>query len=125
METESEYRARVQLIFESIEKVFEKIDPDLAECEQSQGAMTLSFADASRCILSAQPSVRQIWLALAARGTAYHFNFNETSRTWNDDKGRGIELLQCLEGVLREQTGKNIVLVQKLQTQPASSSSQQ
>lgn len=96
--------------FGTIDRVFENIDPDIAECEQSQGALTIQFADRSRCILSAQPSVRQLWVALASRGTAYHFDFDTTTQTWLDDKGRGIELIQFLEGFVKEQTGLSIQL---------------
>jgi CyaY protein len=105
MKNESEYRAKVDSLFRKIEQLFDSVDPDLAECEWSQGAVTILFSDRSRCILSAQPSVRQIWLALAARGTAYHFNFEESSQSWMDDKGRGIELTQFLETVFHDQTG--------------------
>lgn len=103
--SEGEYRKRIQRVYDAIEKAFEGVDPDVAECEQSLGAMTITFSDRSRCILSAQPAVRQLWLALAAQGTAYHFDFDEARGVWKDDKGRGIELVGFLEKVLREKTG--------------------
>ena len=108
--TEAEFRKHLQQTLDSIERAFEDVDPDVAECEQSLGSMTLTFADRSRCILSAQPSVRQLWLALASRGTAYHFNWEPQKSQWIDDKGRGIELLSFLENFLREITGKPFVL---------------
>jgi frataxin-like iron-binding protein CyaY len=74
MLTEPDFRAKIQSTFDRIEKPFEGVDPDIAECEQALGSMTITLSDKSRCILSAQPSVRQLWLALAARGTAFHFN---------------------------------------------------
>src|SRR4051812_11938803 len=101
--TEAEFRQRVQTTLDRIEKGFENVDPDLAECEQSLGSMTITLSDRSRCILSVQPSVRQLWLALAARGTAYHFNFDETSRKWIDDKGRGVELVSFLKNYFAEE----------------------
>jgi iron donor protein CyaY len=110
MENESEYRKKIQVIFDKIERVFESVDPDLAECEQSLGALTITFSDRSRCILSAQPSVRQLWLALASRGTAYHFSWDSQQGKWLDDKGKGIELIQCLEDFFKDMTGKEIQL---------------
>lgn len=104
MSSEMEYRSRIQGVFDRIENAFENIDPDIAECEQSMGAMTLTLADRSRVILSAQPSVRQLWLALAAKGTAYHFNYDPHSEAWMDDKGKGVELIQFLESYLTEAT---------------------
>jgi CyaY protein len=93
---ETEYRQEVQKTLERIEKAFSEVDPDLAECEQSMEAMTITFSDRSRLILSMQPSVRQLWLALASKGTAYHFDFERTGRKWMDDKGRGVELIGFL-----------------------------
>ncbi len=105
METESEFRKRIQLLLNRIETAFAPIDPDIAECEQSMGALTITYAGQSRCILSTQPSVYQLWLALAARGTAYHFNYNGTSGQWLDDKGRGIEVVSFIENYTKETTG--------------------
>jgi CyaY protein len=102
---ESLYRKRIQDAFDRVEKSFENVDPDIAECEQAQGSLTITFSDGARCILSAQPSVRQLWLALASRGTAYHFNFDEDSGKWVDDKGRSVELISFLNGFLKEITG--------------------
>ena len=107
MEPESNYRNRIQELYVAIENALEGVDPDVAECEQSLGAMTIVFSDRSRCILSAQPSVRQLWLALAARGTAYHFNFDETSGRWMDDKGRG-DLNTLFENYFQEMTGQKV-----------------
>src|SRR5690242_12502853 len=99
--SEAEYRSRIQKVFDRIEAAFEAVDPDVAECEQAFGAVTITFSDQTRCILSAQPSVRQIWLALASRGTAYHFNYDENSGSWIDDKGQNLELIQVLKGVFK------------------------
>jgi CyaY protein len=106
--TEAQFRRIMQSTLDGIERAFENIDPDVAECDQSLGSMTITFADRSRCILSAQPSVRQLWLALAAKGTAHHFNWDGTR--WLDDKGKGIELLSFLEGYFRELTGQEFSL---------------
>jgi CyaY protein len=107
---ESEYRKRIQDVYDRIETALADVDPDIVESEISMGAMTLTFADQTRCILSAQPSVHQLWLALASRGTAYHFNFDENSKSWIDDKGKGIELLSFLEKFLNEMTGIDFTL---------------
>jgi CyaY protein len=106
--TEADFRKTMQVTLDRIEKAFSEVDPDIAECEQALGSMTITFADRSRCIVSAQPSVRQLWLALAARGTAYHFNWDGTR--WLDDKGKGIELMSFLEGYFQDLTGKGFEL---------------
>ena len=53
--------------------------------------------------MSAQPSVRQLWLALASRGTAIHFNFDPARGVWMDDKGKGIEFKAFLKSFFQEQ----------------------
>jgi CyaY protein len=55
--------------------------------------------------MSAQPSVQQIWLALAALGTAHHFNYDPKAGQWIDDKGKGIELIAYMKDFLERKTG--------------------
>jgi len=125
---EAEFRKNVEIILEKIEKAFISVDPDIAECEQAFGTLTVTFNDRSRCILSSQPAIQQIWLALAAEGVAYHFNLMmadgaspkewESSKEdpmklpmkWMDDKGRGIELLSFLSDYLSRKVGQSIQL---------------
>ncbi len=107
---ETEYRKKIQKAMDRIEASLADVDPDVAECDQAQGALTIQFTDQSRCILSAQPSVRQLWLALAAIGTAYHFNYDDSTEKWVDDKGRGVELISFLRGFLKEKTGLDLAL---------------
>ncbi len=108
--TEAEYREQVRKTLSLVEDAFEGVDPDLAECDQALGALTITLSDQSRCILSSQPSVQQVWLALASKGTAYHFNFDPSSGLWKDDKNRGIELLAFLENYLKEAVGPSFRL---------------
>ncbi len=105
MNDEKAYRARIQEIFDQIERSLSDVDPDLIECEQSSGSLTLRMADGSRCILSAQPSVRQLWLVIGIRAEGLHFNFDPTSSQWGDDKAKGIELKNYLRAYLKEATG--------------------
>jgi len=107
---EREYRQKIQDVFDRVQDAFENVDPDIAECDQSQGAMTISLADGSRCILSAQPSVRQLWMAVASRGVAFHFNYDAGQASWIDDKGRGIEAVSYLKTYLKDATGLELKL---------------
>jgi CyaY protein len=107
---EKEYRQIVDRTFHSLERAFENVDPDVAEYEFSQGAVTITFKDGSRCILSTQPSVRQIWLAAASRGVAHHFGYDAAAGRWMDDKGKGVELLSYVRGLVRETTGLDLKL---------------
>jgi CyaY protein len=108
--TEAEYRSLIQTTFDRIGLAFDGVDPDQAECEQALGAMTITLSDGSRCILSSQPSVRQLWLALASRGTAFHFNWDPARKQWWDDKGKGIELVSFLKQFFLESVRLELAL---------------
>ncbi len=108
--TEADFRKRVQSIFDGIVAAFDLVDPDLAECDDAFGSVTLTFNDRSRCILSVQPSVRQIWLALASLGTAHHFSYDPGRDAWIDDKDASVELIAKLEGFLQGKTGLSLKL---------------
>ena len=107
---EAEYRKKVQEVYDRIQRAFDDVDPDVAECEQSTGVLTITLSDRSRCILSTQPSVRQIWFAFAAKGTAVHFNYDPSNDRWIDDKGRNIELVAHFKTLMRETTGLELSL---------------
>lgn len=100
--SESEFRLLAKAAYDRIESQFDAIDPDEVECEVAQGALTLTLADGARWVLSQQPPVRQLWLAVASKGRAYHFDYDAGSGRWLDDKGEGVELLSCLQGLLAE-----------------------
>jgi CyaY protein len=99
---EAEYRALVQGVYDRILKQLDQVDPDAVEAEMSQGTLSLRLADGARWILSGQPPVRQLWLAVASKGRAFHFDYDPRSATWRDDKGEGVELFGCLESLLDE-----------------------
>jgi CyaY protein len=105
---EAEYRAVMKTTLDRVEKAFDDVDPDVAECSVQFGALTIQFPDGSRCILSSQPSVGQLWMAIAAKGVAYHFDYDPGKGEWRDDKGEGIEVLSCLERFLKEHSGLSI-----------------
>jgi CyaY protein len=107
---ESDFRRMIQLTLDRVARALDAVDPDLAEYEMKPGQLTIVFANKSKCILSTQPSVRQLWLAIAAKGTAFHFNLSGSEATgwkWVDDKGKGIELLAFLASYLREEIGSD------------------
>lgn len=104
MMEEKLYRSRVLEVFKSLEKAFDHVDPDVAEAELSQGALTVTTGK-SRTILSPQPSVRQIWLAAAHLGLAVHFSFDEDRAAWFDDKGYGWELFAFFQECIFKAAG--------------------
>jgi CyaY protein len=91
-----------------VERAFNDVDPDLAECSVQFGALSILFPNGSKCILSSQPSVQQLWMAVAAKGIAYHFDYDATRGEWRDDKGLGIEPLAFLKKLMKETVGLDL-----------------
>lgn len=108
--TEAELRALAKQVYDSVSKALDDVDPDEVECEESLGSLTIQLADGAKWILSVQPPVRQLWLAVASLGRAYHFNYHRESGTWRDDKGEGIELLSHLRTLLNDVAGVDVAL---------------
>jgi iron donor protein CyaY len=100
MMDEKTYRLLVKEAYAHVEQAFDKVDPDLVEVEAGMGTLSL-VSKRGKTILSTQPSVRQLWLAIAAQGIAVHFNYDEVRQTWMDDKGEGRELYAFLESTLK------------------------
>lgn len=98
---EKDYRLMVKEVYARVESALDDVDPDLVETEQGQGTLTL-ITGRGKIILSMQPSVRQIWLAVAALGVALHFSYDASKKSWMDDKGEGKELFAFLKTTLQE-----------------------
>jgi iron donor protein CyaY len=105
---EKEYRSLVADAFSRIEKAFETVDPDIAECENASGAISITLSGGSRIVVSPQPHVRQIWLAVASQGKAYHFDFSVESKNWLDDKTQNLELFGQITQAVKKATGLSI-----------------
>lgn len=105
---ESEYRALIQAAYDRVMTAMDDVDPDVVESDLSQGTLTLQLADGARWILSGQPPVRQLWLAVASKGRAFHFDYDVATGKWRDDKGEGLELYSYLESLLAEVAGLKI-----------------
>jgi len=106
--TESEFVHLADGMYKRIERAFDDVDPDLVECEVGHGTLTFLLPGGKRWILSRQPPVRQLWLAVATRGQAFHFDYDATGDAWRDDKGQGLELLSYLAQLLQEETGVTV-----------------
>ncbi len=100
---EKTYRRLLDDTFARIDRAFENVDPDLAESNLSQGALTVTMRGAQRLILSPQPSPRQLWVAF--RDRAWHFDWNETRACWIDDRGQDIEAMGLVAELTREAAG--------------------
>lgn len=105
---EAHYRNAMKETLDRVEKAFDSVDPDVAECSVQFGALTIAFPTGQKLILSSQPSVGQLWMAIAAKGVAHHFDFDHAKGEWKDDRGEGIEALSYLAKLLKEMTGLSL-----------------
>jgi CyaY protein len=105
---ESTYQKLADQAFRAIGDAFESVDPDVVDCEIAGDVVTLTIRGGRKCIVNTQRPARQIWLAANAR--AWHFSWDEASRRWLDDKGRGDELFATLARIVKEATGAELKL---------------
>ena len=106
--SEPDYRAKLHALYDRVLKALDGIDPDVAEADLAQGALTIRLANGARWVLSGQPPVRQLWLAVASRGRAFHFDYDPGNDAWRDDKGEGLEVVSLLETLLKEDAGLSV-----------------
>lgn len=103
---EKSYRRLLDDTLERIDAAFNDVDPDLAESNLSQGALTITMRGIQRLILSPQPSPRQLWIAF--RDRAWHFDWNDARGCWLDDRGQDIEALALVAQLTQEAAGVSI-----------------
>jgi CyaY protein len=106
MMDEKRYRQLLDDAFERVDRAFEAVDPDVAEVSVSQGALTITYLEKLRLMLTPQPSPRQLWVAF--RDRAWHFDWDETRKGWLDDRGQGVELYALIESTSREAAGATV-----------------
>ena len=100
---EKTYRRHLDDTLARIDRAFDAVDPDLAESNLAQGALTIIMRGAHRLILSPQPSPKQLWVAY--RDRAWHFDWNDAGQKWLDDRGQNIEVLTLVAELTREAAG--------------------
>ncbi len=102
------YRRRLDDTFTKIDRAFDDVDPDLAESNLAQGALTITMRGVHRLILSAQPSPQQLWVAF--RDRAWHFGRRSEGDGWIDDRGQGLDLFALIEELARTAAGVTVTI---------------
>ena len=106
MMNESEYMHLVADTFEKIEDALDEVDPSDVDTTSAGDVLTLTLKDGVRCIVNTQRPTRQIWLA--ARASAWHFDYDAATGRWVDDKGRGDELFATLRKIVQAGAGIDV-----------------
>jgi len=107
--SEKDFRKKLSEAYARVVKAFDAVDPDVAEVETSLGSCAI-LTPKGKIILSPQPPVRQLWLAVASQGIAAHFNWNEEKQGWFEDKDSTREFWAFLTEVLKKATGLDVRL---------------
>jgi CyaY protein len=105
---EKTYRHILDDVFARIDRAFENVDPDVAEVSISQGALTITFDGKQRFMLTPQPSPRQLWVAF--RDRAWHFDYDQPTGRWLDDRGQGVDALKLIEDTTRDTARVDITI---------------
>jgi CyaY protein len=86
--------------------LFEEIDSEDADVEQSGDVIRIDYRGGTRVVLNTQRPARQLWLAGGRQ--AWHFTFDAVRGVWLDDKGRGAELYATLSALTEEAIGRRL-----------------
>ena len=105
---EKRYRELAHDTLNRVMDAFDDVDVDDADVESTGDVIKVRFRDGSHCVLNTQTPARQLWLA--AQGTGWHFDYDEDTSSWVDDKGRNETLESVLTRVVSEATGVKIDL---------------
>ena len=106
MMEEAPYNQLISAAFKRIVKAADALDPDVLEADSTGDMVTLTARSGAKCIVNTQRAVRQIWVA--GRGQGIHFSYDAASGSWQDDKGKGLELFRFVADVVREISGEEL-----------------
>ncbi len=103
---ESGYQRLADETFKKLESMLEDVDAEDVDVERSGDVLTLTFRDEKKAVINTQRPTRQIWVAANAR--AWHFDWDQVSQRWLDDKGQGIELFDRIAAIVKEHAGIDV-----------------
>jgi len=103
---ESRFNQMADELLVAIEDAIDETELDI-DFETSGGILTLSFENGNKIIINRQAPLRQIWVATRSGG--FHFNFDEASGQWQEDK-TAAELIAELSRHCSTSLGENVVL---------------
>jgi len=91
---------------EHIETMLEDVDANDVDIERAGDVLTLTFKDKKKCVINTQRPTRQLWMAANAR--AWHFNYDDATSKWVDDKGTGVELFTQISAIVKTAAGIDV-----------------
>lgn len=102
-----EFLRRADECLQRVVKWLEPFDPDEVDYAESDGVVTLEFADRMRFVLNRQTATNQMWFAAGAR--AWHYDWDAAKAAWVDEKD-GHELFANIASVVSGKIGRKVDL---------------
>ncbi|MGQ0508850.1 MAG: iron donor protein CyaY [Myxococcaceae bacterium] len=103
MMDESRYNGLIASTFKKLLAALDGVDPDVLDADSTGDMVTISSSSGEKCVVNTQRAVRQVWVA--GRSQGIHFDYDEGSKTWKDDKHKGLELFAFVADVLKQMSG--------------------
>lgn len=107
MVDEAVYAQQSTSAFKRILAAADEVDPDQLDAESTGDMITLTSARGEKCVINTQRAVHQIWVA--GKGQGIHFDYDEASGQWKDDKGKGLELFSFIADVVSDLSGEQLI----------------
>jgi CyaY protein len=99
-------QAYLRAVDACLERVSRALDDDESlDVMTSDGLVTIEFEDGTKYVLNRQSGASQMWFAAGAR--AWHYDLDETSGTWRDDRD-GHDLYQRIAEVVGTKLGRPV-----------------
>lgn len=91
---------------EQLEELLDSCDTDI-DYDTVSDILTIEFANGSKIIVNYQSANGQLWLA--ARNGGFHFDYDNNTRSWKNDRD-GTDFFSQLSQLASEQAGEEIIL---------------
>lgn len=103
--TKQEYLLRADDCLERVQAWLENFDPDEVDYSTTDGMVSIEFPDGARFVLNRQSGNNQMWFAAGVR--AFHYDWDEPSQGWHDDRD-GHDLFGKIAEVVSEKLGRAV-----------------
>lgn len=103
--TKQEYLLRADECLSRVERWLEEFDPDEVDYSTTDGMVSIEFPGGTRFVLNRQSGNDQMWFAAGVR--ASHYDFDETTGAWLDDRDRH-DLFARIAEVVGEKLGRTV-----------------
>lgn len=103
---EARYNELIANTWNTLVRGLDSCDPDDADVVMTGDMITITFGNGHKCVINTQRAVRQVWVA--AREQGIHFDWDDKTKRWIDDKKRGFELYSLIKEIVRAEINTDV-----------------